>query len=108
MTQKEKTKEDLAKEIRLLQGRIAELEGPDGGRRQAEEALRREHEQFRELFDNMSNGVAVYKARDDGEDFIFTDMNRAGERASKVSREEIVGKSVLRVFPSIKKVGLLE
>lgn len=35
---------------------------------------------FKELLDSMSSGVAIYRAKDNGRDFIFTDFNRAAER----------------------------
>jgi PAS domain S-box-containing protein len=77
-------------------------------RRQAEEDMKSSEVRFRELFNNMSSGVGVYEARDDGNDFIIKDYNRSGELTSKVNRENIVGRSVLEVFPGIKKFGLFE
>jgi PAS domain S-box-containing protein/putative nucleotidyltransferase with HDIG domain len=56
----------------------------------------------------MSSAVAVYEAIDDGHDFIFKDFNKAGERIEKVKREELIGKSVLEVFPGVKEFGLFE
>ncbi len=63
---------------------------------------------YRELFDSMSSGVAVYEARVDAEDFVFADFNRAAERIDDIDRKEVIGKSVLEVFPSIKKFGLFD
>ena len=77
-------------------------------RKRAEECFLDEQKKFRELLDNMSSGVAVYEAIDGGNDFIFKDINKAGERASRVTREEVVGKSVCQIFPGIKKLGLFE
>jgi two-component system sensor histidine kinase/response regulator len=77
-------------------------------RKNMEETLRHERKQFRELFDHMSSGVAVYEARDNGEDFIIKDVNSAAERSSKVVREEIAGKSVLQVFPGVREIGLFD
>jgi len=77
-------------------------------RKRAEEALKESENRFHELFDPMSSGVAVYEAIDYGSDFIIKDYNKAGERISKVNREHIVGRSVLEVFPGIKKFGLFE
>ena len=45
-----------------------------GKRRQAERKLKLSEVKFRELFDNMSSGVAVYEARNDGQDFVFVDF----------------------------------
>ena len=74
-------------------------------RKQAEEDIKSSEVRFRELFNNMSSGVAVYEARDDGNDFIIKDSNRAGELISKVNRENIVGRSVLEVFQRVWKTG---
>ena len=61
-----------------------------------------------EIFQHMSDGVAVYEAIEDGQDFVFKDLNSSGQRISHVSHEEIVGKSVQEVFPSIHEMGLFE
>jgi len=50
---------------------------------------------FRVLFDNVSSGVAIYEARDDGKDFVFTDFNRAAEEIEQVKKEDLIGRSVL-------------
>jgi diguanylate cyclase (GGDEF)-like protein/PAS domain S-box-containing protein len=63
---------------------------------------------FKELFDHLNSGVAVYEARDQGEDFFFVAFNRAGERIDHIRREEVLGKSVLEIFPTIKSFGLFE
>ncbi|HTZ11313.1 MAG TPA: PAS domain S-box protein, partial [Candidatus Margulisiibacteriota bacterium] len=76
--------------------------------KKTEELLRQEHQRFQELFDNMSSGVAVYTVKDDGKDFIIKDINKSGEHSSKVIRDEIVGKSLLQVFPGVEKIGLFK
>jgi len=63
-------------------------------------------EAVRELFDNMGSGVAIYEPVRNGRDFVFRDINKAGERISNVRKGDVVGKSVVKVFPSIKKMGL--
>ena len=63
---------------------------------------------YRELFDHMSSGVAVYEVRADGEDFVFADFNRAAERIESLDRQEVIGKSVLDVFPGIREFGLFD
>jgi PAS domain S-box-containing protein len=78
------------------------------GRKQAQEALIESGNRFRELFNNMSSGVAVYEPINDGSDFIVKDYNKAGELISKVNKEHIVGRSALEVFPGIKQFGLFE
>ncbi|MHC4563129.1 MAG: PAS domain S-box protein [Planctomycetota bacterium] len=74
--------------------------------RRAQEALRRSEERFRQLFENMSSGVAVYEAADDGRDFIIKDFNKASERINNVARCDVIGRSVLEVFPGVRQFGL--
>ncbi|MCX6690725.1 MAG: cache domain-containing protein, partial [Methanoregula sp.] len=62
---------------------------------------------FRELFDNMSSGVAIYKAINDGEDFVISDLNEAGQKITHVYTD-FVDKSVCDVFPGVKQLGLFE
>jgi len=62
-------------------------------RKRAEKAQNESEFRYHELFDRISNGVAVYRAANDGEDFIFVDFNKAGERIDNFKRENIIGKS---------------
>jgi PAS domain S-box-containing protein len=77
-------------------------------RKGAEEALQESETRYRELFNNISSGVAIYEVRDNGNDFIFTDFNRAGERIDGDRKKDIIGKSIFEVRPGINKFGLLE
>ncbi|MBE9571730.1 MAG: PAS domain S-box protein, partial [Proteobacteria bacterium] len=77
-------------------------------RKRADEEIKVSENRFRELFNNMSNGVAVYEAKDDGNDFIFKDLNRAGERIENIKKEDLMGKNVLEMFPGVKEFGLFD
>ena len=77
-------------------------------RKQAEIALSESEERYRELFNNMKSGVAVYKAKNDGEDFIFMDFNEPGERIENIKKQHLIDKSVLETFPGIKEFGLFD
>ena len=70
--------------------------------------LKESERKYRELFDNMSSGVALVEALEDGTDFAIRDINKAGEKISKVSREDIIGRRVTEVFPGIGAMGLLD
>ena len=63
---------------------------------------------FKVLFDNVSSGVAIYEAKNDGQVFFFVDFNRAAEEIEHLKKEEIIGKNVAEVFPGVEKFGLLD
>jgi DNA-binding response OmpR family regulator len=75
--------------------------------KRTEDALRESEVRFRELFSNMSSGVVVYEVKDGGRDIRIRDINAAGEWISRVRREDVVGKSILEVFPGVREFGLL-
>ncbi len=75
---------------------------------EASEKLKRSETGFRELFNNMRSGVAVYEAKDNGNDFIFKDFNRAGEQIENIRKEDLIGKSILEMFPGVKELGLFD
>lgn len=78
------------------------------GHKVAERALLANETRFKELFENMSSGVAVYEARDNGNDFVFQAFNTAAEKIDGQRREELLGKSVLAMRPNIKDFGLFD
>ena len=73
-----------------------------------EQVLQESETLFRELFDNMSNGVAIYEAVEDGRDFIIKNLNRAGLASGMKKKEETIGRSIMEVFPGVEEMGLLE
>ncbi len=62
---------------------------------------------FRELFDNISSGVAVYESINNGKDFLVKDINKAGEEINNVNKKEIIDKKITDIFPGIKELGLI-
>ncbi len=62
---------------------------------------------YRNLFEYIKSGVAVYEAIEDGNDFIIKDFNRAGEIIDNVKRDDVIGKRVTEVFPVVNETGLL-
>ncbi|MFA7383655.1 MAG: diguanylate cyclase [Desulfurivibrionaceae bacterium] len=76
-------------------------------RYEAEQALQSSEIRFRELFDNMGAGVAVYEAENlEVGDFVFVDFNRAAQRIEKIGKDQVIGRSLLEVFPGAKEFGL--
>lgn len=76
--------------------------------KKSEEALAAGRTRYRELFNHISSGVAVYEAIKNGRDFIIRDFNRAACKIDKVKTSDIIGRSVFEVFPGIKDFGLLK
>ena len=74
----------------------------------SEKALKESEERARQFFDNISNGVAIYKPFNNGEDFIIVDINQAGLKFSNISKEEVIGRKVSEVFPGVKDLGLFK
>jgi two-component system, cell cycle sensor histidine kinase and response regulator CckA len=76
-------------------------------RKTVEKALRESEVRFRELYDHINSGVAVYEAMDDGQDFIFKDFNQAGEKIDNIKREKLIGQRLTQMRPGVKEFGLL-
>jgi PAS domain S-box-containing protein len=72
------------------------------------EDLRQSEERIRQVFDNISDSMAIYKPVAGGSDFEFVEMNRAGEALGMTSRTSLIGRRVTEVFPGVREMGLLE
>jgi len=79
--------------------------------KQAEMALRESEEKFRELFNTVPSGIAIYEVRGNGlsgRDYIVRDMNRTGLAIQGRQTEEILGKTIAELRPGVDKYGLIE
>ncbi|GAG32105.1 unnamed protein product, partial [marine sediment metagenome] len=109
MKDENKTKVELIKELKFLREEREKGVFKDITKlKKAKQAIQESENRFRELFNHISSGVAVYEAKDNGKDFIIRDFNRAAEKIDKVNKEDIIGKSVLKVFPGVKDFGLFK
>ncbi len=77
-------------------------------RKQAEYKLHESEERYREMFENTFEGIAIYKATDNGSDFVFVDLNKQGAQIDNIDKQKVIGKKVTHVFPKIKDFGLLD
>jgi PAS domain S-box-containing protein len=75
-------------------------------RKRVEMALIESETRFRDLFSNMSSGVVIYEPTPESKDFIIRDLNHAVETIEQVKKEEILGRSILEVFPGVVDFGL--
>jgi len=85
----------------LVKQRTSQLE-------KAKDKVKESESRFRAVFENMSNGVAILEAVENGKDFILKDFNKATERIDKITKHHAIGKSVLTVFPRIKEHGFFD
>ncbi|MDP4266882.1 MAG: PAS domain S-box protein [Bacteroidota bacterium] len=74
--------------------------------REAENNLKIKEQQFKTFFEEVRNGILIYEAIDNGSDFIIKNANKAAERIDCFNREDVIGKNVTSVFPTIKEYGL--
>jgi PAS domain S-box-containing protein len=79
---------------------ISELHG-------SQEQLKRSMELFQGIFNAIQDAVVLYEPLSDGSDFMFKVVNPAFLRIEKVEENDIIGKKVTDVFPSMESFGLL-
>ncbi len=60
------------------------------------------------LFQNISEGVAIYEAVNEGEDFVIVEFNKAAERITGFSKHEVTGRTVSEMFPTVMDLGLFD
>ncbi|MFW5862839.1 MAG: response regulator, partial [Spirochaetota bacterium] len=104
----EVTNEELRVAIEEMEATNEEFEAANEELLNSEKELWESREKFRELFENMGNGVAIYEAVNDGADFVIVNFNKAAERIENIHREEVIGRSVLDAFPGVKEFGLFK
>jgi PAS domain S-box-containing protein len=65
---------------------------------------------FRELVDTINSGVAIYEVKNDGlfgRDYIILDFNKTALELEGKSKDEVVGRSLFDLRPSIDEFGLI-
>ena len=77
-------------------------------RKKMEQETREAESRLRKVFEHMKGGGAIYKAVDDGEDFIIIDFHRPELQGLDKKSEDLKGKKILEVFPASKEYGLFE
>lgn len=76
--------------------------------KEAECQLEASEHRYRELFDNMQSGVAVYEAVDEGNDFIVKEFNKAALKSDRLTADRVIGKSVEDLFPGAEEIGFVD
>jgi PAS domain S-box-containing protein len=97
--------------IPIVESGYANLYGRDiTGLKQAEEALKIKKTLLRELFDNMKSGSAIFTVKNvgsKGSDYIVVMMNKSGLKMEGKALEEVVGKRLIDIWPTIDNYGLI-
>lgn len=92
---------------RLNTGEIVAIYNDVSARMKAELALRASEEQYRLLFNNMTQGFALHEIiRDEkGEaiDYRYINVNPAFEHLTGLKRDFVIGKRVLEIMPETEK-----
>ncbi len=75
-----------------------------------EAELRDSISRYQALFENENRDVIIFRPMETGEfqDFVVVDMNSSAEKTEKVRRKDIVGKSMLEIFPGARETGLFK
>ncbi len=73
-----------------------------------EAALAGSELRFRELFSRMNSGVAIFHPTNDGHDFEFLDFNSAAEKMDKISRADVLARTLTEIYPETRESGLLD
>jgi PAS domain S-box-containing protein len=101
MKDDDKSKSQLIEELQNARDQIETLNSQTNSHSPTQQ-------RYRQLFNNMREGVAIYEAVDDGENFIFVDYNKAGQILDNTLAKNIIGKKVTEVFPGIVEFGLFD
>ena len=79
-----KSKNQLINELVELRNQIAEFEMLKDKHKHLNDTLRENRANYKAMFKNAMNGIAIYSAVNDGADFIFADVNRAAEKIENI------------------------
>lgn len=108
ITIQEEYKANLKQQNEELLAHTEEYEALNEELQEKNKILNESQIQFKELFDNMSLGVAIYKATENFDDFILININKAACRIINYEKANILNKKVTELFPQIKEFGLFE
>lgn len=71
-------------------------------------SVRESEYKYKELFNKMTSGVAVFELQDFGSRYVLVDINRSGEQLIKKDRENISGKPLNIVFQNAVQYGIYD
>ncbi len=88
--------------------KIAEKQKEVGKHKTEEEKFQEKQERYQELLNHMNSGVAIYETVEGGLDFVFVEINAAGQKIDCISSEDVIGRKVTEIFPGVTRIHLLD
>jgi signal transduction histidine kinase/CheY-like chemotaxis protein/putative methionine-R-sulfoxide reductase with GAF domain len=70
--------------------------------RKTQEKLQESEARFKAIFSHMSSGVVVYRAVNNGKEFVVVDVNKADEKIEQIKKRQKLGKSILKASSELK------
>jgi len=101
--EKQPSYEELLKKISQLENKLSNLKSE-----QSQNPFNINQSLFFEISEYSKNAIALFETKDDGKSFIIKYFNKKAEEIEKVKRENIIGKNLAELFPSIINSGFLE
>ena len=100
MDEKDKTKEQLLKEIGELRQHSDEI-------KKAGRALQENEQKFRNIVESTPMGIHLYKLELDGR-LIFEGANKSADRILGTDNRQFIGMTIEEAFPSLKDTEVPE
>ena len=70
-------------------------------------SVRQSELKYKELFNNMTSGVAVYDLIEFGTQYVFSEVNNAACQLLKRNKEELIGRQMSDIYVNAEKYGFI-
>lgn len=77
-------------------------------RKKKEDAFHIAESRYRAIVENTLNGVAIFRALRNGEDFEYLEFNKAAEQIDGISKDKVIGTTLHQTFPGSRESGLYD
>ncbi|MBC8211559.1 MAG: EAL domain-containing protein [Gammaproteobacteria bacterium] len=73
----------------------------------SQKLLTASQERYQGLVESMAAGVSIFRAVDQGADFVLIDFNQAGEKIEQLRALDVIGKRLYEAFPHVRVYDFL-